>query len=105
MTSVEELSNTVQLEHTKDSGSTKAKKNTSKSQNGGSNRHRERENRPPIKDRAPRPDADVQNALDDDDESDMVPPDPVPEPSSEEQNARVEAIRAEIDAMEQKVVM
>ncbi len=74
------------------------KKNTFKPQNGKSNRGRDGDNRPASKDSAPRMEDD------DDDETDLVPPEPVLEPSAEENNALLDVMRRELDELEQRVV-
>eukprot|EP00291_Cryptomonas_curvata_P006204 CAMPEP_0172183858 /NCGR_PEP_ID=MMETSP1050-20130122/19235_1 /TAXON_ID=233186 /ORGANISM="Cryptomonas curvata, Strain CCAP979/52" /LENGTH=490 /DNA_ID=CAMNT_0012857555 /DNA_START=59 /DNA_END=1528 /DNA_ORIENTATION=+ len=73
------------------------KKNTSKPQNGRSDRGRDGDNRPASKDSAPR----IED--DDDDETDLVPPEPVLEPNAEENKALLDVIRRELDELEQRV--
>ena len=81
-----------------------SKKNPSRQQNGKQKSNRQRENRGPAKDGAQRVYPEPQNVIDEEDESDLAPPDPVPEPSAEENNTLLSAIRAEINDLEQKVV-
>ena len=106
MSSVEDVSTAPTQDRTqKLSAPGKTKKNSS-APNGGSHRGRDKEHQPSAKDQTQRSETDFQRDVDDDDdESDMVPPDPVPEPSSEEHNSRLGVIRAEIDDMELKVVI
>jgi hypothetical protein len=75
------------------------KKSSFKPQNGRTNRGNEGERRPAAKDLAPRMDAE------DDDETDLVPPEPVLEPNAEENNALLDVIRKELDQLELRVVL
>ena len=107
MTSVEDNKGSSCQENLEGVGSGNRKKgSSSKSQNGGQNRGRDREPRRPAKDGSQnqRVDAESQNDIDDDDDSELVPPEPVAEPSMEENNVALSVIRGEIDDLEQKVV-
>ncbi len=107
MASVEDSKNSSCQENLEGVGSVNRKKSSSsKSQIGGQNRGRDRESRRPAKDgsQSQRVDAEHRNDFDDEDDSEITPPEPVAEPSMEENNAVLSVIRGEIDDLEQKVV-